>query len=77
MEHSFIIKTVATVTYENWVEVSDEQIGEYRANNPEYAESTDEEIVQAMFYGNDVEVDDVVPVDWRNEKVISVDEYKY
>ena len=77
MERSFIVKTVATVVYENWVEVSDEQIDEYRANNPEYAESTDEEIVQVMYNDGELEVDDCSPVDWQDEQVVGVREDKY
>ena len=77
MEHSYIIKTVATVVYENWVEVTDEEIAEYRERNPEYAESTNEEIVQVMYYDGEVEIDDSNPVDWQDEQVVSVDEYKY
>ena len=77
MERSFIVKTVATVTYENWVEITDEEIGEYRANNPEYAESTDEEIVQTMYNDGEIEVDDCNPIDWQDEQVIGVSEYEY
>ena len=77
MERSFIVKTVATVVYENWVEVSDEQIDEYRANNPESAESTDEEIVQVMYNDGELEVDDCNPVDWQDEQVVGVREDKY
>lgn len=77
MERSFIVTTVATVTYHNWVEITDEEIDEYRANNPEYAESTDEEIVQAMYNDGELEVDDCEPIDWQNEQVIGVSEYEY
>ena len=56
MGHAFVVKTVATVTYENWVEVTDEEIAEYRAHNPEYAESTDEEIVHIMYADGELEV---------------------
>ena len=77
MERSFIVKTVATVIYENWVEITDEEIDEYRANNPEYAESTDEEIVQVMYVNGELEVDDCNPIDWQDEQVINTSEYKY
>lgn len=75
MEHSFIVKTVATVVYENWVEITDEEIDEYRANNPEYAESTDEEIVQIMYADGELEIDDSNPVDWQDEQVVEVRRY--
>lgn len=75
MEHSFIVKTVTTVVYENWVEITDEEIDEYRANNPEYAESTDEEIVQIMYADGELEIDDSNPVDWQDEQVVEVRRY--
>ena len=77
MERSFIVKTVATVVYENWVEITDEEIDEYRANNLEYAESTDEEIVEAMYADGELATNDCYPIDWQNEKIISTKEYKY
>jgi hypothetical protein len=77
MERSFIVKTVATVIYENWVEITDEEIDEYRANNPEYAESTDEEIVQVMYADSEVSADECNPIDWQDEQVIGTYEYKY
>ena len=76
MERSFIVKTVATVFYENYVSITDEEIDEYRAHNPEYAESTDEEIVQAMYSDGEVEIDDCNPVDYYSEEVIGVNEDK-
>jgi hypothetical protein len=75
MEHSFIVKTVATVTYENWVETTDEEISKYRERHPEYAESTDEEIVHIMYADGELEVDDCYPVDWRDERVAEVRRY--
>jgi hypothetical protein len=77
MERSFIIKTVATVVYNNWVGVTDEQIAEYKANNPEYANDTDEEIVQLMYYDGELDIDDSDPIDWQDEQVVSISEYKY
>ena len=76
MWRSFNVKTVATVIYDNWVGISDEEINEYRANNPEYAESTDEEIVQTMYADGELEIDDSTPIDWHDEQVISIIEYK-
>ena len=77
MERFFIVKTVATVIYENWLTITDEEIDEYRASNPEYAESTDEEIVQVMYADGELEVDDCNPIDWQDEQVVGVNEYKY
>ena len=77
MKHTFNVKTTAIVEYANLVEVSDEQIDEYRANNPEYAESTNEEIVQIMFYNSEVEMIDSYPMNWRDEQIISTKKYKY
>ena len=74
MERSFIVKTVATVFYENWVSITDEEIDEYRAHNPEYAESTDEEIVQTMYAEGELAADDCNPVDYCSEEVISTRE---
>lgn len=74
---SYIIKTMATVVYENWVEVSDEDIDEYRATDPDYAELKDEEIVRMMFDDGEVEVDDSNPIDWYDEQVVDIREYSY
>lgn len=77
MERSFIVETVATVTYENWVVITDEEINEYRANNPEYAENTDKEIVQVMYANGELSTDECTPIDWQDEQVIGAYEYKY
>lgn len=74
---SYIVKTVATVVYENWVEITDEEIAEYRERNPEYAESTDEEIVQIMYADGELEIDESNPIDWQDEQVIGIYEYVY
>ena len=77
MEHSYKVETQSLVVYENWVEVSDEQINEYRASDPDYAELTNEEIVKLMYEDGELDIDDSQPIDWYDETVLNVYEYSY
>lgn len=65
----FEVTTVATVTYNNWVEVDEQKIANLRAVCPNL---TDEEIVGAMFEAGDIVPDDCEAVNWQDERVVQV-----
>lgn len=77
MSRTFVVKTKAVVIYENWVEVDEEEIDEYRTLEPEYEDMTDESIVELMFGTGDIIADDTQPIDWLDEQVISAREENY
>lgn len=73
MAKTFVVKTVAWTDYDNMVEVSEEELEEYRKDYPLL---TDEEIVGIMYMDGNVIRLDSVPTDWRAENVESVEKIK-
>ena len=73
MAKTFVVKTVAWTDYDNMVEVSEEELEEYRKDYPLL---TDEEIVGIMYMDGNVITLDSVPTDWRAENVESVEKIK-
>ena len=74
MSKEFVVQTKAVVVYDNWVEVDEDDIEEYRATDPAYAELSDEDIVALMYSTGDVYPNTSEPIDWLAEEVMSARE---
>lgn len=74
MERTFLIQTVATVTYDNYCTIDEELWNEYKE---EYPDATDEELARIIFYDCESQIcDESTPVQWDYEEVIDVKEVK-
>lgn len=73
MAKTYLVCTTALVSYDNIVEVNEEEMEEYRKDIPNY---TDKEIIEEMFYDGNCIVKDCIPRDYRDETVCGLYEYE-
>jgi pyoverdine/dityrosine biosynthesis protein Dit1 len=69
MAKTFYVRTHSMTYYDNLIRVDEEDMKEYQDECPDL---TEEEIVKEMFADGTCEVIDVMPVDWDNEIVDTV-----
>jgi hypothetical protein len=69
MAKTFCVRTHAMTYYDNLIRVDEEDMKEYQDECPNL---TEEEIIKEMFADGTCEVIDVVPFDWGNDIVDTV-----
>ena len=69
MEKTFVIRTVATVTYDNYCSIGEELWKQYKE---EYPDATDEQLASIIFYEEGHICDESNPVRWDNEEITNV-----
>lgn len=70
MERTFIVRTVATVTYDNYCTIDEDLWNEYKEDYPDL---TDTQLAQVIYEEEAAFIcDDSTPIRWDNEEVVSV-----